>query len=281
MSTVGEVVLELLLLDGSNYESLSPCVLTIFRTMGPQIERIIDVSISPPNVDWSNLTKEEEKCLQLNAQATNVLIHTLSKDVLDSIMDDDYDDDDILEDAHLIWTTLKERYGNSKCDDVEELTLEKSFEEFSTSSIINEKPQVISSNGQDDVSTSTSSPRHESFQGNAMVSRINDHVCHTSTTSCVCRTKILKEEEVCDCYHPSEQSTSSPHATSIAEADVCLMSQEKKNPTRVNDFLLESHERQEELLIEKIKELKTLTKEHEKHKDSHASLVSRYEKNII
>jgi ribosomal protein S15P/S13E len=91
----------------------------------------------------------------------------------------------------------------------------------------------------------------------------------------------LKEEEVCDCYHPSEQSTSSPHATSIAEADVCLMSQEKKNPTRVNDFLLESHERQEELLIEKIKELKTLTKEHEKHKDSHASLVSRYEKNII
>jgi hypothetical protein len=91
--------------------------------MGPQIERIVDVSISPPSVDWSNLTKEEEKCLQLNAQATNVLIRALSKDVFDSIMDDE-DDDDILEDAHLIWTILKERYDKSKCDD-EELILEK------------------------------------------------------------------------------------------------------------------------------------------------------------
>jgi hypothetical protein len=37
---------------------------------------------------------------------------------------DDEDDDDILEDAHLIWTILKERYDKSKCDD-EELILEK------------------------------------------------------------------------------------------------------------------------------------------------------------
>jgi hypothetical protein len=34
------------------------------------------------------------------------------------------------------------------------------------------------------------------------------------------------------------------------------MAQDKKNPTRVNDFLLESRERQEELPIEKIKELR-------------------------
>jgi hypothetical protein len=67
--------------------------------------------------------QKKEKCLQLNAQATNVLIRALSKDVFDSIMDDE-DDDDILEDAHLIWTILKERYDKSKCDD-EELILEK------------------------------------------------------------------------------------------------------------------------------------------------------------
>jgi hypothetical protein len=161
MSTGGEVLVELLLLDCSNYASLSACVLSIPRTMGPQIEWTIDVSISPPSVDWSSLNKEEEKCLQLNAQAINVLICALSKDVLDSIMDDDYDDD-ILEDAHLIWTTLKERYDKSKYDD-EELTLEKSCEGFSTSSTINEKPQMIFSNGQDDVFVSTSSPTHESI----------------------------------------------------------------------------------------------------------------------
>jgi hypothetical protein len=157
----------------------------------------------------------------------------------------------------------------------------KKFEEFSTSSIINEKPQVISSNGQDDVSTSTSSPTYESFQGNAMVSRLNDRACHTSTLSCVCRTKILKEEEVCDSYHPSEESTSSPHATSIGEADVCLMAQEKKNSIEVNDFLLESHERKEDLLIKKIKELKTLTKEHEKLKDSHALLKNSHLSKLV
>jgi hypothetical protein len=127
--------------------------------MGPQIERIVDVNISPPNIDWSNLTKEKEKCLQLNAQATNVLIRALSKHVFGSIMNDE-DDDYILEDAHLIWTTLKERYDKSKCDD-EEHTLEKSCEGFSASSTINEKPQMIFSNGQDDISISTSSPTHE------------------------------------------------------------------------------------------------------------------------
>jgi hypothetical protein len=137
MSTGGDVLLELLLLHGSNYASWSACVLSVLRTMGPQIERIVDVSISPPSVDWSNLTKEEEKCLQLKAQATNVLICALSKDVLDCIMDDE-DDDDIL-DAHLIRTTVKERYDKSKYDD-KELTLKKSFEGFSTSSTFNEKP---------------------------------------------------------------------------------------------------------------------------------------------
>jgi hypothetical protein len=156
--------------------------------MGPQIERIIDVSISPPSVDWSNLTKEKEKCLQVNAQATNVLIRALSKDVLDSIMDYDEDDDDDILDACLIWTTLKERYDKSKCD--EEVMLDKSCEGFSTSSTINEKPQMIFSNGQDDISISTSSPTHESMQGTEMVSRLNDHSCHTSTSSCVCRTNL-------------------------------------------------------------------------------------------
>ena len=227
MSMGGEVLLELLLLDGSNYAYWSVSVLSVLRTMGPQIEWIVDVSISPPNVDWSNLTKEEEKCLQLNAQATNILIHALSKDVLDFIMNDE-DDDDIPKDAHLIWTTLKERYAKSKYDDKEHI-LEKSSEGFSTSSTINEKPQVFFSNCQDDVFTSTSSPTYELIQGNEMVSRLNDHSCHTSTSSCACRTKILKEEEVYGCNHPSEESTSSPHTTSIDETDVCLMAQDKKN----------------------------------------------------
>ena len=63
MLTSEEVSLELLLLDGSNYASWSASVLNIFWAMGPHIERIVDVSISPPSVNLANLSSEEVKCL--------------------------------------------------------------------------------------------------------------------------------------------------------------------------------------------------------------------------
>ena len=66
MSTSEKVSLELLLSDGSNYASWSASVLDIFRAMGPQIEWIIDVSISPPSDDLDYLSREEVKCLQYN-----------------------------------------------------------------------------------------------------------------------------------------------------------------------------------------------------------------------
>ena len=86
MSTSEEVSLKLLLLDGSNYTSWSASVLDVFRTMGPQIEQIVDVSISPPHDDLIYLSREEVKCLQLNAQAANVLFSALSEDVLDAVI---------------------------------------------------------------------------------------------------------------------------------------------------------------------------------------------------
>jgi len=104
MSTSEEVSVELQLLDGSNYSSWSASVLDVFRAMGPHIERIVDVSISPPSVDLANLSKKEVKCLQHNAQATNVLFSALSEDVFDTIK---FGDDEPLEDAHIIWTTIK------------------------------------------------------------------------------------------------------------------------------------------------------------------------------
>jgi hypothetical protein len=38
-------------------------VLNVFWTMGPHIERIVDVSILPPSVDLANLSKKEVKYL--------------------------------------------------------------------------------------------------------------------------------------------------------------------------------------------------------------------------
>ena len=61
--------------------------------MGPHIERVVDVSISPPSDDLAILSKEEVKCLQHNAQATNVLFSALSEDVFDAII---FGDDDLM-----------------------------------------------------------------------------------------------------------------------------------------------------------------------------------------
>jgi hypothetical protein len=46
----------------------------------------MDASIPLPVIDWSNyknIPKEEERCMQLNAQAINIMLSTLSVEVLD------------------------------------------------------------------------------------------------------------------------------------------------------------------------------------------------------
>jgi hypothetical protein len=96
MSASEEVYVELLLLDSSNYASWSTSVLTVFKDMGPHIEWIIDVSIFPSSDDLAILSKEEVKCLQYNAQATNVLFSALSEDVLNAII---FGDGEPLDDA--------------------------------------------------------------------------------------------------------------------------------------------------------------------------------------
>ena len=56
----------------------------------------------------------------------------MSEDVLDAII---FGDGEPLDDAHLIWTMLKQIYDKSKCDE-ELLSLEEPLEECSTSSKI-------------------------------------------------------------------------------------------------------------------------------------------------
>ncbi len=145
MSIRGEMFLEPLFLDGSNYISWSIHVLNVFRAMGPHIERVVDVSISPPN-DKELSFEEEEKCTHLNAQAINVLFSALSEYVFKTIMP--------LEDAHLIWITLKERYDKSKCDG-EDTLVEASFGNCSTSLPHHDKSQVIISSDQEDLTSSS------------------------------------------------------------------------------------------------------------------------------
>ena len=141
MSTPNEVNLDIepLANDGSNYVSWSAHILNIFRTMGPQFEQVVVVGNSPSNVDYSKLIKKEKNCIQLNAQASYILICALSEDIFNTIMDDD-NDDTFNHDAHRIWTTLKNMYDACKDhgqDQVESVPLEKcSTSETCTDSLV-------------------------------------------------------------------------------------------------------------------------------------------------
>jgi hypothetical protein len=142
----------------------------------------------------------------------------LSEDVLDAII---FGDGEPLDDAHIIWTTLKERYGKSKCNE-KVLSLEEPLEECSTSPT-NDEPQVTLPKGLMDHATFTSSPTHDLMDGKEMVGENNDFTCGTSTSSSSCETNILKEGEACDRWRPNDESTSPRISTLHATSPVCLM----------------------------------------------------------
>ena len=127
--------------DSSNFLSWSLHVLNAFRTISPLVERIVDASIPLPVVDWSNyknIPKAEERCMQFNAQAINVILSTLSAEVLDEAI---FNGQTPSESAHLIWTRLVDLYGKPKCDDAYEL---ESMEDMSIVSTCSEEaPQDL------------------------------------------------------------------------------------------------------------------------------------------
>jgi hypothetical protein len=94
------------LLDGSNYESWCIFILNNIESFNPYLLSIIDSSICPPNTTWANLSKEERKCLKLNAQAICLLTQSLSPNVEALILMEH----EIPMDAHLLWKYIKEKF---------------------------------------------------------------------------------------------------------------------------------------------------------------------------
>jgi hypothetical protein len=58
----------------------------------------------------TNPSKKKLRYLQLNAQAFNILVNVLS-DVYDAIINRD---DQPLDDAHIIWTKIRDKFDKSK-----------------------------------------------------------------------------------------------------------------------------------------------------------------------
>jgi hypothetical protein len=109
MSSEGEKCLELVLLDGSNYESWCISILNNIEAFNPYLLSIIDSSICPPNITWANLSEEKRKCLKLNAQAICLLTQFLSPNIEALILKEH----GIPMDAHLLWKYIKEKFSET------------------------------------------------------------------------------------------------------------------------------------------------------------------------
>jgi hypothetical protein len=109
MSIEGEKCLELVLLDGSNYESWCISILHNMEAFNPYLLSIVDSSICPPNVTWANLSEMERKCLKLNAQAICLLTQSSSPNV-EALISKEHR---FPMDAHLLWKYIKEKFSET------------------------------------------------------------------------------------------------------------------------------------------------------------------------
>jgi hypothetical protein len=106
MPSEGDKCLELVLLDGSNYESWCNSILHNIEAFNPYLLSIVDASIYLPNINWENLSKEEGKCLKLNALAICLLTQSLSPNVEAIIIKEH----GFPVDTHLLWMYIKDMF---------------------------------------------------------------------------------------------------------------------------------------------------------------------------
>ena len=78
-----------------------------FKFICPQMWWMVDVGFSHV-LDEGNLTQTQEKCLDLDIQATNILFRSLHDCILGEIMN--------MKIAHEIWSYLNEKYGAASDD---------------------------------------------------------------------------------------------------------------------------------------------------------------------
>jgi hypothetical protein len=109
MSSDGEKCLELVLLDGSNYESWCNSILHYIEAFNPYLLNIVDASIYPSIINWANLSEEEGKCLKLNAQAICLLTQSLRPNVKALIIKEH----EFPVDAHLLWIYIKDMFSDT------------------------------------------------------------------------------------------------------------------------------------------------------------------------
>jgi hypothetical protein len=109
MSSDGKKCLELVFLDGSNYESCCNSILHNIEAFKPYLLNVVDASICLPNINWANLSEEEGKCLKLNAQVICLLTQSLSPNIEAIIIKEH----GFPVDTHLLWIYIKNMFSDT------------------------------------------------------------------------------------------------------------------------------------------------------------------------
>jgi hypothetical protein len=195
--------------------------------MSPRVEQIVVASFLPPNIDmddFSSISSKDLDSLQLNAQVTYYLFSTLSKEMQDVILEEE----DIHEDAHLIWKILEEMYAKTPCDDLF-IEAEMSSEECLSPPPTFCELQVTLEKNQD------------SQRGNDPVSLQKPvrTVHHTGQTSCSRDTPLKCNNGTSQ--ESSKASSSNASSCSIREKENQIMKL-KKLLTKELDELKQSHD---------------------------------------
>ena len=118
-----------------------------FKFICPQIWWMVDVDFSHM-LDENNLTQAEEKCLDLDTQAIDIMYRSLDDSIFGEIID--------MKTAHEIWSYLNEKYGMVFNDDDEPKKEAHEDVEHSHNSVIVEDCSTSWSSDDDDDHTTRS-----------------------------------------------------------------------------------------------------------------------------
>jgi hypothetical protein len=269
MSLEGEKSQELLLLDGSNYMFWCNSILYTLEVFDPLFFSIVDASICPLNFDWDEFSKEEGKCMQRNAQATCLLRKALSSSIEDMIIKE-YG---FLEDAHLLWNAIKEKFleitaARDSIDGdcvTKPVRLVGQIGQTGLAHTETSKLQKSKSHRSIEESTSQTSSLSYESHGKCLMAKGNKKKKPK---------KIKSEKEEEDDDEEEEEEEYDLDFDKLSKKDMIKI----KSLFEIIQELEFQLEQQEEYLIDKMEELKALNKEHEKLKHSHTSLISKHEK---
>jgi hypothetical protein len=256
MSSEGEKYLELILLDGSNYESWCISILNNIKAFNPYLLSIVDLSICPVNITWANLSEEERKCLKLNAQAICLLTQSLSPNVEALILKEH----GVPMDAHLLWKYIKKKFS-------ETTTVQDSKEADCLATPV--RPVVKA--GQTGMTKSAGSSHQ----------RNQNSTSQTNSLSSMSHGKYLMDKGKQEKKPPRVESEEEDDDEED-EDDLEFDKLSKKDIIKIKRLIERNEEQelqleqQEEYLIDKIKELKALHEEHEKLKQSHTFLIGKH-----